>query len=83
VRANILKILFVCCYTPLALLTFAIDGHVDWTFGAILAAGSAVGGWIGAAQVLKRGARLIRVVLVAVLLASGAYLAGLFDALPL
>lgn len=76
-RANVLKILLICCYMPLALLIFALDGHVDWAFGGILAAGSAVGGWIGAAEVLKRGTRLIRIILFGVLLASGAYLAGL------
>jgi uncharacterized protein len=52
-----------------ALVFFIFAGHPSWTHGAAMAAGTIVGGNIGARLVLKHGARIIRPVLFAVSLA--------------
>jgi uncharacterized protein len=46
-----------------ALLFFVAGGHASWTHGAAMAAGTIIGGNIGARLVLKHGARVIRPVL--------------------
>jgi uncharacterized membrane protein YfcA len=52
-----------------ALLFFISGGHASWTYGAAMAAGTVIGGNIGARLVLKHGARIIRPVLFAMSLA--------------
>jgi len=52
-----------------ALLVFAVGGHVVWALGLPMACGQLLGGWLGAHLVLRHGARLVRLVLVAVSLA--------------
>jgi hypothetical protein len=70
-QANVMKTVLVAVYTPLALVLFAWNGRVDLWHGAILSAGSALGGWLGAIASLKRGERLIRAMLALVVVASG------------
>lgn len=52
-----------------SLLFFILGGHVVWLAGLTMAAGQFVGGWIGAHLVIRRGAGLVRPVLVLVMLA--------------
>ncbi len=67
VRGNALKVTLVLCFTPLALLLFAMDGLVDWRFGTALAAGNVLGGQFGVRlTVLKGQVWIRRVVVVAV-----------------
>ncbi len=67
VRVNAYKVFIIGIYTLLALAIFADRGLVLWLAGAALAVGTTIGGWIGAHYTIKRGERLIRVVLNAVL----------------
>lgn len=54
---------------------------VDPLLGILLAVGQAAGGWVGAAVALKRGAGLIRGLLVVAVILSGVKLLGGFDLL--
>jgi len=62
VRVNMHKVFIVGGYTCVALAIFAIRGHVYWSIGLVLAAGNAIGAWIGTHYAVKRGERLIRAV---------------------
>jgi len=70
VPANVTKVVLILAYTPIAVAIFAGQGKLDWLAGLLLAAGQAIGGWLGAAAALKRGARLIRITLVVVVIAT-------------
>jgi len=68
VRGNALKVLLVLAYTPLSLALFALDGKVDWAYGAALAAGNLLGAFIGVRLAVLKGHTWIkRVVTVTVL----------------
>ena len=53
---------------------FAARDNVAWLTGIILAAGMALGGWIGAGVAVKKGERAIRVILYITLIAMAARL---------
>ncbi len=67
VRVNAYKVFIIGIYTLVALAIFADKGQVLWLAGASLAVGTTTGGWIGAHFTVKRGERLIRVILNVVL----------------
>lgn len=69
-QANIMKVVLVGLYTPLALSMFVWQGKVDLWFGLALSVGQALGGWLGAAQALAGGERFIRIMLALVVVAS-------------
>ena len=69
VRVNAYKVFIIGIYTLVALAIFADKGQVLWLAGASLAVGTTIGGWIGAHFTVKRGERLIRVILNVVLIA--------------
>lgn len=62
VRVNMHKVFIVGVYTVAALAIFAIRGNVIWLPGCCLAAGNALGGWIGSHIAVKKGERLIKIV---------------------
>lgn len=69
VRINAVKVFVVLCYTFTALAVFLWHGQVDWRLGLALAAGNALGGWLGTRLTITKGhAWLRRVVLVVVVL---------------
>ena len=68
VRVNAFKVFIIGIYTLVALAIFADKGQVLWLVGASLAAGTTIGGWLGAHFTVKRGEGLIRVVLNVVLI---------------
>lgn len=63
VRTNSHKVFIVGVYTVFALLMFALQGHVRWLLGLVLAAGNASGGWLASRLAVERGERFVRVVL--------------------
>ncbi len=63
VKVNMHKVFIILLYTIAALSVFAVTGHVNWTYGLILASGNALGGWWGAHAAVKGGERFIRIVL--------------------
>ncbi|MDA0577663.1 MAG: sulfite exporter TauE/SafE family protein [Verrucomicrobia bacterium] len=74
VRVNMHKVIIVGILTIVAILIFAAHGKIDWLAAAVLAAGNALGGWIGAHAAVRHGERLIRIVLNATLLIMAAKL---------
>ena len=62
VRVNMHKVIIVGVYTIAAIAIFAARGSVLWTTGLVLAAGMALGGWIGSHVAVGRGERFIRII---------------------
>lgn len=60
VRGNAVKVLTVLCFTVLALALFAVNGRVDWLMGGTLAAGTLLGGLVGARLTILKGHRWVR-----------------------
>jgi uncharacterized membrane protein YfcA len=81
VDANIMKVVLVFCYTPMALAVFFAHGKVSPWPGLLLAAGQAAGGWIAATAALKKGAGLIRAMLALAVVLVGLKLLGALDGL--
>ena len=68
VRGNSLKVLCVLISTPISLAIFAWHGQISWAHGFTLAAGTLVGGFLGARMsVLKGHAWIRRVVTITVI----------------
>ncbi len=74
VRVNMHKVFIVGVYTIVALAVFAARGSVLWSTGLVLAAGMALGGWIGSHVAVGKGEKLIRIVLNVALVAMAARL---------
>jgi len=68
VLVNMHKVFVVLIYTIPAFLIFVFSGNVDWFLGIVLAAGNGLGGWLGARFAVKKGEKLIRIVLILVLI---------------
>ena len=69
VRGNAVKVFVVLFYTIAALAVFIWHGQVDWRLGCALAAGNALGGWLGTRLAITKGHDWIRrLVLVVVVL---------------
>lgn len=68
VKVNMHKVFIVLVYTIPAFLVFALSGNVDWLLGLVLAAGNGVGGWIAARLSVRKGEKIIRIVLMVVLI---------------
>jgi len=68
VRGNAVKVLTVLCFTTLSLALFAWQGQVDWLMGLTLAAGTIVGGLVGARLTVLKGHRWVRGVVTATII---------------
>ncbi|MDI6906396.1 MAG: sulfite exporter TauE/SafE family protein [Thermoanaerobacterales bacterium] len=64
VKINSLKVLITLIYMTSSLLVFVLSGKVDWLLGFALAAGNAVGAYLGSAFSVHKGDRWIRAFLV-------------------
>jgi hypothetical protein len=64
VRINMHKAAVFFIYSVPAMIVFGATGNIDWTLGLILAAGNALGGWWAAKVSVRRGEKVIRIVLV-------------------
>jgi len=67
-HVNMHKVLIICIYTLPALLIFILTGNVNWKFGLVLAAGMASGAWWSAKLSIKKGEKIIRIILIAAIL---------------
>ncbi len=61
VTVNIHKVFLMLFFTLPALLVFALSGHLRWLPGIVLAAGNALGAWVGVRANLQGGEKLIRI----------------------
>lgn len=77
VRANAIKVFLVLGYTVLATVLFMMHGQFSLLPAAALAAGNALGGFLGAHLAVEKGERWIRWVLAISVIASAVQLTGL------
>ena len=66
VKANATKVTIVCIYTGAAIVFFAINDKINWTYGFLLAFGNIVGAWISSRLAVKKGDGYIKVFLVVI-----------------
>lgn len=78
VSGNALKSFLVLGFTLVALAVFGVHGLVNFRVALALAAGSALGGWLGSHLSLRGGAPLIKGALTVVVLVSSSRLLGLW-----
>jgi hypothetical protein len=63
-RTNVTKVMVVCIYTIGAIVTFQLNGLINWKVGLILASGNVLGGWIASRWSVKKGDGVVKIVLV-------------------
>ena len=68
VRVNMHKVFIVFVFTFPAILIFIFTDNVEWSYALILSAGNALGGWWSAKISVKKGEKVIRVVLLIAML---------------
>ena len=79
VRANAVKVLIAFCFTVFALAVFLIHNQVRWGVGLILAVGNMAGAWVAARMAVKRGAKFVRWLLIAVIIIAASKFLGIFE----
>ncbi|MEW6624109.1 MAG: sulfite exporter TauE/SafE family protein [Bacillota bacterium] len=79
VKINSLKVFVVGLYIITSLIVFVQSGNVNWVIGLILAAGNAVGAWLGTVFAVSKGDKWIKVVLSVSVIAMALKLLGVFD----
>lgn len=65
-NVNMHKVFIVFLYTIPALSIFIFTGNIDWLIGIILACGNAFGAWWAAKLAVKKGDKVIRIILAVV-----------------
>lgn len=76
VKINSLKVFISIIYMLSSLLVFVFSGKVDWLLGIVLAAGNAIGAYLGGVFSVRKGDKWIRVFLVVTVLILSAKLLG-------
>ncbi len=79
VRANALKVTIVLFYTVCSVCIFAISGTIMWKFGIVLSIGNYIGAWLGVRSAVKRGEKIIRLILIVSVVLGSLKLLGVFD----
>ncbi|MBN2054100.1 sulfite exporter TauE/SafE family protein [bacterium] len=79
VRINALKVFVIGLSTLVATVMFAMTGNIVWRLGLVLAAGNAIGGWLGSYVAVHGGERWIKRMLVVAVLALALKLSGLYN----
>ena len=79
VRINAVKVAVILIFTVSALTVFLLNGKVEWGPGLTLAAGNAVGAWIGARFSVAGGERWIRAILVVAVVVMAVRVSGLLE----
>lgn len=78
VNANAVKVVVIAVLTAVAVPVFILNDQVHWGFAVIVAAGFAVGGWVGARFAVRGGERVIRPVLVVAVVGLAGRMLGLY-----
>lgn len=77
VYVNYHKVVIVLIYTIPALLIFIFTNNINWLYGICLSAGSGIGAWWAAKAAVKKGEKIIKVILiVAIIIMSYELLIG-------
>jgi len=66
VRGNAIKVFLIFCYTVPVLVVYAVMGQFNFFVGLICALGNMLGAWLGTIAAAKKGATLVRWVLICV-----------------
>ncbi len=69
VRTNMHKVFVALVFSIVSLAVFAAQVKIEWALGLVLAAGYAVGGWLGAHSAVTKGEALIKKVFYLALIA--------------
>jgi len=77
VRANAVKLLIVLSFTIFALGIFIYNDQVRWDIGPIVGIGNMIGAWVGTKMAVKKGAKFVRFLLIAVIIFSAIKLLGI------
>ncbi len=75
---NFHKVFIVMFYTIPAIIVFAITGNIDWIYGISLGAGTGFGAWWSAKVAVRKGEKVIKIVLSIAILLMSLKLLGVF-----
>ena len=78
IYVNMHKVFIVMVYTIPALIIFIISGNVNWLWGICLAAGSWIGAWWSAKVSVRKGDKIVKVVLIIAIVIMSLKLLGSF-----
>ncbi len=78
VYVNMHKVFIVLIYTIPVLLIFIFTNNVNWVFGIALAIGNATGAWWAAKFAVRKGEKLIKIILVVAVFVMSLKLLGVF-----
>ena len=78
VTANLIKSYVVVAISVIACAIFIVQSQVDWVPAIVLAAGSGIGGYVGAHIAVEGGEKVIRPVLVVAVVALSGKMIGLY-----
>jgi len=78
IRVNMHKVFIIFFYTIPALGIFIFTKNVKWQFGLVLAAGNALGAWWSVKIAVKKGEKVIRIVLMIAISIMASKLLGVF-----
>jgi hypothetical protein len=73
------KVFVTATYTIVALLIFALQGQVNWTYGLVLTIGYGLGSWVSSRIAIEKGQGFVRLVLALSLVVLAAQYLGLFS----
>jgi len=74
VKANAVKVLIILLYSPFTIFIFFANGQINWAYGLIMAIGNVVGALIASRMAVKKGAKFVRWVIIAVILLTSLHL---------
>ena len=77
-KINALKMMVVSVYTLFSLAVFVLNGKIDLLMGVSLAAGSALGAYLGSHFAMKKGDKWIQLILIIAVIAMALKLIGVF-----
>lgn len=63
-RVNMHKVLIVTIYNLPVLLVFVLSGKVEWFYALALSVGNAIGAWISVKLAIKKGEKVVKIVLI-------------------
>jgi len=78
ILTNMHKVFIIFIYTIPAMIIFAVTKNINFLYGLILAAGMAFGAWWAAKLAVKKGEKLVRIILLMAILIMALKLLKLF-----
>lgn len=83
IEANAIKVFIVMCFTIFSVIIFSAAGKIIWHYGLILAAGNSIGAALGVKAAIKKGDRIVRIVLTIAIVIACMKLFGVFKLIGL